>query len=377
MVNSVSTTLIVSVFIRHTGENRPRREDMVRGESMADAILKLAYEVSRVTEEKVALIDNVMRRTSVLALNARLEAARAGVAGAAFAVVAQEMGSLAGDIRAISGALRDAVATNIEKLQSAGSEVQFALRGERFADLARSAVEIIDRNLYERSCDVRWWATDSAVVDALALGDTASLRFASRRLATILRSYTVYLDLWVADRSGRIVATGRPDLYATSQGADVSHAEWFRRGMATASGDDFAVCDIQRNPLLGEAAVASYSTAIRAGGERDGEPLGALGIFFDWAPQAQAIVEGIGLTGEERDSCRVMLLSSQNLVLASSDGNGMLAETFDLRHNGSKRGYYRSADRTIAYAQTPGYETYRGLGWWGCIEQHSQPDDAL
>ena len=42
---------------------------------MADAVLKLAFEVSRVTEEKVALIDDVMRRTSVLALNARLEAA--------------------------------------------------------------------------------------------------------------------------------------------------------------------------------------------------------------------------------------------------------------------------------------------------------------
>src|ERR1700761_2845581 len=146
---------------------------------MADAVLKLAYEVSRVTEEKVALIDDVMRRTGVLALNARLEAARAGTAGAAFAGVAQEMGSLAGDIRAISSDLREAVANNIEKLQSAGSQIQFELRGERFADLARSAVEIIDRNLYERSCDVRWWATDSAVVDALANGDGRALRFAS------------------------------------------------------------------------------------------------------------------------------------------------------------------------------------------------------
>ena len=336
---------------------------------MADAVLKLAYEVSRVTEEKVTLIDNVMRRTGVLALNARLEAARAGTAGAAFAVVAQEMGSLAGDIRTISSDLRDAVANNIEKLQSAGSQIQFELRGERFADLARSAVEIIDRNLYERSCDVRWWATDSAVVDALAKGGDHSLSFASERLATILRSYTVYLDLWVADRTGRVVTTGRPDLYSAALNADVSGTEWFQKGMATTSGDDFAVCDIQRNPLLGHAAVASYSTAIRSGGARDGERLGTLGIFFDWAPQAQAIVDGIGLTEEERISSRVMLLSSKNLVLASSDDEGMLTETYGLRHDGCGRGYYRTADRIVAFAQTPGYETYRGLGWWGCIEQ--------
>lgn len=34
-------------------------------------------------------------------------------------------------------------------------------------DLALNVVDLIDRNLYERSCDVRWWATDSAVVQAL------------------------------------------------------------------------------------------------------------------------------------------------------------------------------------------------------------------
>ena len=71
-----------------------------------------------------------------------------------------------------------------------------------------------------------------------------------------------------------------------------------------------------------------------------------------------------------------MLLSSKNLVLASSDGNGMLAETYGLRHEERGRGYYRTADRIVAFARTPGYETYRGLGWWGCIEQIQKADVA-
>ena len=342
---------------------------------MADAILKLAYEVLRVTEEKVAMIEDVTRRSSVLALNARIEAARAGTAGSAFSVVAQEMGSLAGDINTISRQLGEGVASNIANLQRAGTQLQFELRGERFADLARSAVEIIDRNLYERSCDVRWWATDSAVVGVLATPGEESARFAQARLGTILRSYTVYLDLWVADRDGNVVATGRPEQYH-ALGTNVSQTPWFRNGMATRDGDSFAVCDISRSAPLNDAAVATYSTAIRADGERDGEILGVLGIFFDWAPQAQAIVEGVGISGDERRASRVMILSGNNLVLASSDGTGLLGEVYSLRHQQKPRGFYLDGDRIVAFAQTPGYETYRGLGWWGCIEYRRDDERA-
>ena len=81
---------------------------------MQDDILKLAYEVSRVTEEKVDLIDTVMRQTTLLAINARIEAARAGTSGAAFSVVAQEMGAVARDISRIAQDLRAAITGNID-----------------------------------------------------------------------------------------------------------------------------------------------------------------------------------------------------------------------------------------------------------------------
>ena len=330
--------------------------------------MKLAYEVSRITEEKIGLIDGVMRQTGLLALNARLEAARAGTAGTAFSVVAQEMGAVAQEIRRIGSELRASIATNIGSLESAGAQMVFDFRGTRFTDLARSAVEIIDRNLYERSCDVRWWATDSAVVAALQDPSAASTAYATKRLATILRSYTVYLDLWVADREGRVVATGRPELYPHAIGLDVSGSEWFQQANHTYSGDDFWVCDIDTNPTLGNAAVATYSTAVRRGGETNGERLGALGIFFDWAPQAAAVLDGIGLAAEEREKSRLMILNAQHRVIAASDGRGLLSEIYPLDADKAASGYYRKDDRLVAFAETPGYETYRGLGWLGCIE---------
>lgn len=335
---------------------------------MQDDILRLAYEVSRITEEKVDRIDQVMKQTGMLAINARLEAARAGDAGRAFSVVAQELGTVASSISAIGGELRSAIASNIASLRTVGSKMLVDFKGTRYTDLARSAVEIVDRNLYERSCDVRWWATDSSVIDVLERPAPATVAHATDRLATILRSYTVYLDLWVADAHGRIVATGRPDRYPLALGLDVSGERWFREAMATHSGEEFRVCDIATNAMLGDAQVATYSTAVRAGGTTHGAPLGALGIFFDWAPQAQGVLDGIGLSPAERVTARLMLLDASHRVIASSDGKGLCSEIYPLDTGRKESGYYQRDGKLVAFALTPGYETYRGLGWLGCIE---------
>lgn len=333
---------------------------------MHDDILKLALDLSRTTGEKIGSIDKIMVRTQILSMNARLEAARAGNAGRSFAIVAQEMGQVTDAVSALSADLQATIADNAARIEAAGRQMTVDFRGKRFADMARNAVEIIDRNLYERSCDVRWWATDSAVVDAVQAPSEDAHAHACARLATILRSYTVYLDLWVADRSGRIVATGRPDRYRGLAGRDVSGSTWFRKGLATRSGDDFAVCDIERNTALGGAQVATYATAIRQDGEEHGPPIGVLGIFFDWEPQATAIVRGVPLSEEEARTTRIMLLNADHRVIASSTDH-VDGEVYPLQPT-EECGFYQRGKKLISYAVTPGYETYRGLGWYGCIE---------
>lgn len=330
---------------------------------MQDDIIKLTSEVARVTEEKIGLIDSITRQTHLLSLNARIEAARAGDSGNAFAVVASEMGSVAKDIGAVSQQLKTAIAANIAVM----GDIIGKFRGMRCQDLALNIVEIIDRNLYERSCDVRWWATDSAVVEAAEDPVSDRCRYASSRLGTILRSYTVYLDLWIADARGRVIANGHPEKYRV-EGKDVSDTPWFREAMRTASGDDFAVADIAVNDGLGGAAVATYATAIRQGGSSSGRPIGVLGIFFDWAPQAKTVVTGVGLSEEEKQAARVMIVDANKRIIASSDGKGLLQDMFELDRSSGDRGFYTAGNKLIAYALTPGYETYKGLGWYGVIE---------
>ncbi|WP_284041298.1 PDC sensor domain-containing protein [Vreelandella olivaria] len=332
-------------------------------------ILELAFDIATITREKIGMIEKIMQETEILALNARIEAARAGSSGAAFAVVAHEMGRVSGGINEIARDFRQQVEQHTESIETVGSTMMNEFRGQRFTDIALNAVEIIDRNLFERSCDVRWWATDSAVVEVAESPSEQRCSHASSRLATILRSYTVYLDLWVADAQGNVIANGRPDQYPGVKGINVSDTEWFKRAMKTANGDEFVVTDIEQNPALNEAAVATYATAIRQGGERDGRTTGVLGIFFDWAPQAQDVVEGVGLTEEERALSRVMLLDASYRVIADTQPDN-IGSTYPLQRNNATRGYYQHEDKLVSFAETPGYETYQGLGWLGVVEYH-------
>lgn len=337
---------------------------------MPERILELSRAVSQITTEKIKEIQKVTGATKILALNAQIEAARAGEHGKGFSVVAQEVKSISNRISELTTELTTKLSQQTTELDQLGQKLIANVRGRRLTDLSLNMIEIIDRNLYERSCDVRWWATDSAVVNCLADPNSTQCDYASQRLGVILNAYTVYLDLWIADAQGRVLANGRPGQYGQVKNANVSNHEWFRQAMNTRDGNEFAVVDVERNALLGNRSVAAYSTAVRANGEVNGSPIGALGIFFDWESQSQTVVESVRLEEDEKSRTRCLILDHHYRVLAASDRRGILDEHFPLRTDqGERSNYSDESGRMVGYAITPGYETYRGLGWYGVIMQ--------
>ncbi|CAA7618603.1 methyl-accepting chemotaxis protein [Magnetospirillum sp. UT-4] len=342
-----------------------------------ERILDLTRAVYDLANDKIRAIKKVTGTTRILSLNALIEATRAGEAGKGFAVVANEVKNVSQNIDSITQSLEGDLSATIQDLMTLGETLIQQMRGSRLADLALNMIEIIDRNLYERSCDVRWWATDSAVVDCLANGSEGAASYASRRLGVILDSYTVYLDLWIADADGRVVATGRPDRYPRAIGTDVSREGWFRDSMETRDGTEFAMADVAAIPALDNSLVATYATAIREGGETNGRPIGVLGIFFDWQPQAGTVVKGVRLRDEERTHTRCLLVDQNLRVLAASDDRGVLSEAIRLDTRNGIMGAYADTGTIVGYALTPGYETYRGMGWYGVIIQENAEAAAL
>jgi hypothetical protein len=258
----------------------------------------------------------------------------------------------------------------LTELDGLGKRLVATVRGTRLADLALNLIEIIDRNLYERSCDVRWWATDAALVALCSDHTPAAAEYASRRLGIILDSYTVYCDLVVCDLNGRVIAHGRPGQHPQMSRAQLGQQPWFRDALRTDDGTQFAVADVAVSPELGGKMVAAYATAIREGGDVKGKPIGVLGILFDWGTQAQAVVEGVRISDEEKSFTRALIVDAHHRVIAASDRQGVLKEIFPLAAASAGIGHYENDEGgVVGYALTPGYETYKGLGWYGVLVQ--------
>jgi hypothetical protein len=187
-----------------------------------ERINRISNQVVEKMTASLAEIDAINLQVRLLSFNARIEAAKAGDAGRTFAVVAAEMEELSHQTAAAAGTLASESRAKLAELAAISQRLATDVRGQRLSDLAMTNIELIDRNLYERSCDVRWWATDPSVVEALENPTRAGvLAQTSGRLATILKAYTVYYDIVVADLTGRVLVNGKPRQF-DSVGRNVS-----------------------------------------------------------------------------------------------------------------------------------------------------------
>ncbi|MEM8865763.1 MAG: cache domain-containing protein [Planctomycetota bacterium] len=335
------------------------------------AIAAFVQDLSCTMTSAISEITDINADTQLLALNARIEAARAGQAGAAFSVVAEEMQAVGAKTSQIATQLASQTRGKIDGLLDLiGSNI----RGTRLSDLALTNIDLIDRNLYERTCDVRWWATDSSLVDALTEHSEDAYQYASQRLGVILDAYTVYHDLVLCDTNGKIVANGRPGQFR-STGEQVNQSDWFRAAMATRSGDEYGFETAHESPLVNGKSVLVYSCGVRAGGQANGELLGVLGILFNWDEFAQTIVTNTPLVGSDKETTRCCICDDDGRVLADSKGKQLIdritlpnqaelfaePKTFVMDEIDGQR-------CCIAHAQAPGFETY-STGWHSVLIQ--------
>lgn len=343
-----------------------------------ERIVSLSREVESLANRGVSDIQAITRQTRLLAINALIEAAHAGKAGLGFSVVAEEVKNISERISKIASGLTEDLQASVNELTTLGRGMCFDMRGQRLADLSLNMIEIIDRNLYERTCDVRWWATDASLVDVLTKQSSENCAHASERLGIILDSYTVYLDIWVADNSGRVIASGRAQTFGSVIGTNVAQEPWFKSAMQHSSSDQYFSGQVSVEPLLNGSQTCAFSAAVRSKAGKQTPVIGVIGIFFDWKNQAESVVKGVRLNEDERSRSRVMIVDASHRIIASSDTQDHLGECIELRTKAAQQSGYStlSNNHIQGYSMTPGFETYPGMGWLGVIEQQLPAMDA-
>ncbi|WKT57790.1 cache domain-containing protein [Candidatus Nitrosotenuis chungbukensis] len=284
-------------------------------------------------------VDNINHKTHVLSVNASIEAARAGTFGRPFGIVAANMSELSDETIKITERMRKDTKEILEVGNLIKSQSR-EYRGNRLSDLALVNIDLIDRNLYERTADVRWWATDGSVVDALTKKTPEAYESVSQRLNVILQAYTVYYDLVLADTEGNIVANGNKEKYS-SVNTNVADRKWFTSAIRTKTGSEFGFQPVYRSPLVNNELAITYSAAVRENGDTKGKIIGVLGVIFKWESLSQTIINHTPIGEDEKNHTRICIVDNDGLILADSEGK-TLKETLQFDKKTSLLGEKRT-----------------------------------
>ncbi|TCR61144.1 chemotaxis signal transduction protein [Bosea sp. BK604] len=199
---------------------------------------------------------------------------------------------------------------------------------EKCRSHAGFAIDVMDRNLYERANDCRWWALDATFAKALSEPAPEAFRACRGVLGAINALYTVYSNLILFDATGRAVAVSQPgheDLLGTAL-----DGEWVARTLSLRSTQDYAVSRFEPTALYDDAATYLYAAAIPG---RNGRPLGGVAIVFDSTPQFAAMLQDAlpsDAAGKPLAGAFALFLDDAGKVIASTSERFAIGSACDL-----------------------------------------------
>nr|WP_272506160.1 methyl-accepting chemotaxis protein [Natronobacillus azotifigens] len=301
-------------------------------------------------------IQDISRKSNILALNSGIEAARAGEAGRGFAVVANEIKSFSSESFSASKESEELIG----KIQTKANEIISV----RTVDIAFDTIDKIDRNLFERNCDVQAWATFDAVKQSLINPNPETKQDAEKLLKNIYDIYEVYYDFLIVDTNGKIVVSAQNE---DQVGKDMANRKWFRETIETNS---VYVTDMYYSEVV-DGYTMGYSSPIH---NDEGELIGVFTTRFNWE-FIYDIIESVKLG----DQSMLYLVNQEGFVIASTDRKGTLEK--NLNHleavqkvlgNEETRGFTVEEDHIYAYCLTKGYNAYKGKGWFVVVAEPVQ-----
>ena len=225
------------------------------------------------------------------------------------------------------------------------AEEMLALADGTLGHQAQIAVDVLTRNLFERTADIGFLATDSAIVDACATDDPAVFAALRERLRAYAARYSVYRDIVLMAPDGRVLTRLVDGFAGRSTAALVGAAASAQGGYV----ETFAPTD-----FCGGDPALTYAWRI----ERDGRAVGVLALVFDLEREAGMIFERLAT----RDEVLAFVDANQRVVVSNDAARLPPGHLLALRADAAS---LRLGGVTHLVTQRHGqpYQGYPGPGW--------------
>lgn len=226
---------------------------------------------------------------------------------------------------------------------------------------AQVAIDILIRNLYERTADIGFLATDGDVRRFACLkSPTDSDREAIRkRLREYVAKYSVYNEVIILDRNFKVLANLDPENDITGKTIDDPLLE---ESLHT----DKNFLETFRSSPLQTRRERAHIFSCKICPENSDEAVGVICLCFRFLNETKAIFRKLQ---PANDGYIISIIDKNNEVIASSDPHQLPigTETEPVSDGENRVVYYNGLEYYARTLPTKGYEGYRGLGWRGHV----------
>ncbi|MGE4536913.1 MAG: cache domain-containing protein [Desulfovibrio sp.] len=320
--------------------------------------------------------DDILSDLGLVVLNGEVMAAKQIVN--TDPVIRQEANALPpvlGAIHQVGEKIRGVFAESILSLQE-------TVRSSRLDDarfLASLAIDIMDRNLYERANDCRWWALNSTFRHTLASADRLTDEDRRRLhdiLAYINALYTVYANLILYDAHGTVVAVSDPEASGLV-GGELPGC-YVKDCLHLCDPQQYCVSDFDAcREYAGKDGMTRHTYIYNAAvlhPDASGTAVGGIAIIFDSQPQFRAMLEDAlprDEDGNVSDGCSAFFVDRDRRIISTTDDAWKVGETLTLGdfrlelENGEQRSDIVTAGgvrRIVGCAMSSGYREYKRDG---------------
>jgi len=185
---------------------------------------------------------------------------------------------------------------------------------------SKLALDIMDRNLYERANDCRWWALTSRFREILSTAGSIAEHKEEmcNILAYINNLYTVYTNLFIYDKSGTIQAVSKPEEQHLI-GRKLTD-DWVSQTLSIRDSQKYSVSSFSPSYLYGDNNTYIYGASIT---DKDTfEVRGGIGIVFDSQPQFKEMLSDAlpkNETGHVLPGCFGLFVERNGNIVTSTD----------------------------------------------------------